>query len=203
MVTALAWQDARDLRPCGRRRNARCSNGASGGGRCPSPNREPSERCSTTSSSCSISTGRSRCSERSGPELRIVTVAERKGAVASTPGPETVAHHDFQDCPRLDLVLLPGGIGTLAAARQPRAARLPAQARGRGRDHDVGVLRLGAAREGGPARRPPRHLEQDVLPGRAQPERPRRLGDRARAGSRTAPSRRPPVSPPAPTWRSR
>ena len=48
-----------------------------------------------------------------GPELRIATVAERKGAVASTPGPETVAHYDFQDCPRLDLVLLPGGIGTL------------------------------------------------------------------------------------------
>jgi transcriptional regulator GlxA family with amidase domain len=47
-------------------------------------------------------------------EIRIVTVAESKGAVASTPGVETVARHDFGDCPRLDLVLLPGGIGTLA-----------------------------------------------------------------------------------------
>ena len=54
-----------------------------------------------------------------GPELRIVTVAERKGAVASTPGPETVAQHDFQDCPRLDLVLLPGGIGTLPQLANP------------------------------------------------------------------------------------
>jgi len=49
-----------------------------------------------------------------GPELRIVTVAERKGPVASTPGVETVAHHDFRDCPALDLVLLPGGFGTVA-----------------------------------------------------------------------------------------
>jgi transcriptional regulator GlxA family with amidase domain len=46
--------------------------------------------------------------------LKIVTVAEKKGAVASTPGVETVAHHDFRDCPRLDLLLLPGGFGTVA-----------------------------------------------------------------------------------------
>ena len=48
-----------------------------------------------------------------GPELRIATVAEKKGPVASTPGVETVARHDFRDCPPLDLILLPGGIGTL------------------------------------------------------------------------------------------
>jgi len=53
------------------------------------------------------------------PELKIVTVAEKKGAVASTPGVETVAHHDYQDCPRLDLVLLPGGIGTLPQLANP------------------------------------------------------------------------------------
>jgi transcriptional regulator GlxA family with amidase domain len=47
-------------------------------------------------------------------ELRIVTVAERKGPVASTPGVETLARYDFGDCPQLDLILLPGGIGTLA-----------------------------------------------------------------------------------------
>lgn len=53
------------------------------------------------------------------PDLKIVTVAERKGAVASTPGVETVAHFDYQDCPRLDLVLLPGGIGTLPQLANP------------------------------------------------------------------------------------
>ena len=54
-----------------------------------------------------------------GPELRIVTVAESKGPVRSTPGPETVATHDFADCPKLDWLLLPGGIGTLAELENP------------------------------------------------------------------------------------
>lgn len=48
-----------------------------------------------------------------GPELRIVTVAEQGGPVRSAQGPETVAEHGFDDCPALDLLLLPGGIGTL------------------------------------------------------------------------------------------
>lgn len=46
-------------------------------------------------------------------EIRVVTVAEQKGPVASTPGVETVARHDFADCPPLDLILLPGGFGTI------------------------------------------------------------------------------------------
>lgn len=48
-----------------------------------------------------------------GPELRIVTVAEKAGPVASAQGPETVARFDFASAPPLDLLLLPGGIGTL------------------------------------------------------------------------------------------
>jgi putative intracellular protease/amidase len=52
-------------------------------------------------------------------EIRIVTVAERKGPVASTPGVETVAAYDFADCPKLDLLLLPGGIGTVAQLGNP------------------------------------------------------------------------------------
>lgn len=48
-----------------------------------------------------------------GEELAIVTVAQEKGPVASTPGVETVARYDFGDCPALDLLLLPGGIGTV------------------------------------------------------------------------------------------
>lgn len=49
-----------------------------------------------------------------GPELRILTVAQQAGEVASTQGPKTVAQYGFKDCPPLDLLLLPGGIGTLA-----------------------------------------------------------------------------------------
>ena len=48
-----------------------------------------------------------------GPEVEIVTVAQQPGPVASTPGPETVAKYGFDDCPTLDLILLPGGIGTV------------------------------------------------------------------------------------------
>jgi transcriptional regulator GlxA family with amidase domain len=47
-----------------------------------------------------------------GPALRIVTVAEQAGPVASTPGPCTVAEHSFASAPKLDLLLVPGGLGT-------------------------------------------------------------------------------------------
>jgi putative intracellular protease/amidase len=47
-----------------------------------------------------------------GPDVRIVTVAEQAGPVASTQGPRTVAEHAFADAPKLDLILLPGGFGT-------------------------------------------------------------------------------------------
>lgn len=50
-----------------------------------------------------------------GKDLEIVVIAERKGPVRSSAGPETVAAFDFTDAPPLDLVLLPGGIGTLPA----------------------------------------------------------------------------------------
>jgi len=48
-----------------------------------------------------------------GPELRIVTVAEKVGPVASAQGPKTLAEFAFGDCPHLDLILLPGGFGTI------------------------------------------------------------------------------------------
>ncbi len=54
------------------------------------------------------------------PDVEIVPVAETAGPVASTPGIETVAKYDFDDCPPLDLLLLPGGIGTLAQLANER-----------------------------------------------------------------------------------
>lgn len=54
-----------------------------------------------------------------GPSLRIVTIAERQGPVKSFQGPATVAEHGFGDAPPLDLLLLPGGIGTLAQLANP------------------------------------------------------------------------------------
>jgi transcriptional regulator GlxA family with amidase domain len=44
--------------------------------------------------------------------FRVVTVAERPGPVASAQGQRAVADHGFADCPTLDLVLVPGGMGT-------------------------------------------------------------------------------------------
>jgi len=48
-----------------------------------------------------------------GPAVEITTVAEQPGPVASTTGVATVANHGFGDCPELDLLLLPGGWGTV------------------------------------------------------------------------------------------
>jgi transcriptional regulator GlxA family with amidase domain len=45
--------------------------------------------------------------------VRIVTVAQAPGPVASVQGPKTLAEHGFDDAPPLDLILLPGGIGTV------------------------------------------------------------------------------------------
>ncbi len=50
-----------------------------------------------------------------GDEVRIVTIASEKGPVASTQGPKTVADEDFSSAPELDLVVIPGGIGTFPA----------------------------------------------------------------------------------------
>ena len=41
------------------------------------------------------------------PLVEIITVAEKTGPVASFQGPQTVAEYDYQNCPALDLILLP------------------------------------------------------------------------------------------------
>jgi putative intracellular protease/amidase len=57
-----------------------------------------------------------------GPELQIVTVAEKAGAVRSFQGPQTLAEFGFVDCPRLDLILVPGGLGTIEQLENPAIA---------------------------------------------------------------------------------
>jgi len=49
-----------------------------------------------------------------GDEVQIITIAATPGPVASTQGPETVARESFASAPKLDLLLVPGGIGTVA-----------------------------------------------------------------------------------------
>jgi transcriptional regulator GlxA family with amidase domain len=51
--------------------------------------------------------------------LKIIMIAQKAGPVASTQGPKTVADFGFDDCPPLDLVLVPGGFGTFAQLNNP------------------------------------------------------------------------------------
>ena len=44
--------------------------------------------------------------------FRIVTVADKPGPVTSAQGPRAVADYGLDDCPALDILLVPGGIGT-------------------------------------------------------------------------------------------
>jgi transcriptional regulator GlxA family with amidase domain len=63
--------------------------------------------------------------------FRIVMVAEKAGPIASAQGPRAVAEFGFDDCPPVDILLIPGGIGTrrevyrnsLIAWLRERAAR--------------------------------------------------------------------------------
>jgi transcriptional regulator GlxA family with amidase domain len=52
--------------------------------------------------------------------VETAVVAEARGPVTSAQGPEVVAHHAFDDAPRLDLLLVPGGFGTRTEVENPR-----------------------------------------------------------------------------------
>lgn len=66
-----------------------------------------------------------------GPELETLIVAQSSGPVASAQGPKVLAEAGFDDCPQLDLILLPGGIGTLQElANEPMLEFLRKQSAG-------------------------------------------------------------------------
>lgn len=50
---------------------------------------------------------------------RIVTTAERAGSVASAQGPKAIADHALAECPKLDVILVPGGVGTRRESNNP------------------------------------------------------------------------------------
>jgi transcriptional regulator GlxA family with amidase domain len=52
-------------------------------------------------------------------QCKVTTVAERSGPVASAQGPKAIAEFGFEDCPQLDLLLVPGGIGTREQVSNP------------------------------------------------------------------------------------
>ncbi len=51
--------------------------------------------------------------------LKVVMVAQEAGPVTSAQGPKVLADFGFDDCPPLDLLLIPGGMGTLAEVKNP------------------------------------------------------------------------------------
>lgn len=51
--------------------------------------------------------------------IEVVMVAHHKGPVTSAQGPSAVADHGFDDCPHLEMILVPGGIGTRAEVDNP------------------------------------------------------------------------------------
>jgi transcriptional regulator GlxA family with amidase domain len=53
-------------------------------------------------------------------QVEVVTVAEEAGPVRSAQGPRVHADHGLADCPPLDLLLIPGGVGTRAEVENDR-----------------------------------------------------------------------------------
>lgn len=49
----------------------------------------------------------------------VKIVAQEKGSVASAQGPRVVVDHTFDDAPKLDLLLIPGGLGTRTEVENP------------------------------------------------------------------------------------
>jgi transcriptional regulator GlxA family with amidase domain len=51
--------------------------------------------------------------------VEVIMVAQQSGPVVSAQGPAVLADHGFADCPPLDLIMVPGGTGTLAELENP------------------------------------------------------------------------------------
>lgn len=45
--------------------------------------------------------------------IRLITIAAKRGEVASNQGPKTMADYGFEDAPQLDYLLVPGGLGVI------------------------------------------------------------------------------------------
>ena len=54
-----------------------------------------------------------------GPQLKIITVAEKPGVITSSQKIKTVADYGFDDCPKVDILLVPGGFGGLQFIAKP------------------------------------------------------------------------------------
>jgi transcriptional regulator GlxA family with amidase domain len=53
-------------------------------------------------------------------KCKVTMLAERAGAIKSAQGPQAIAEYDFANCPHLELILVPGGIGTREEVKNQR-----------------------------------------------------------------------------------
>jgi len=51
--------------------------------------------------------------------IEVTMVAQKSGPVVSAQGPSVLAANSFADCPHLDLIMVPGGNGTLTELENP------------------------------------------------------------------------------------
>ena len=72
-------------------------------------------------------------------------VAESNAVIETVGGMKVLPDCTFQSCPRLDILVVPGGWGTRKEIANPCTARLAQGARGRGRDAGLGLHRLHAS----------------------------------------------------------
>ncbi len=101
--------------------------------------------------------------------FRIAMVAAKPGPVASAQGPLAVAEFGFVDCPPLDLILVPGGIGTRREVYRSSPFRWRARACRTSRAGHLGMHGRGSARMRRIARRSSRDHQQALLRMGAKP----------------------------------
>ena len=93
----------------------------------------------------------------------IVTAAEKAGAVKSAQGPRAMADYALADCPQIDVMLVPGGIGTRREVENPPAFGMVEAARGTSGNRELRMHRRGVVGARRIARRTPRDLQQALV----------------------------------------
>jgi putative intracellular protease/amidase len=53
------------------------------------------------------------------PDFQVVMIAEKGGLVRSAQGAQVMADYDFDGAPKLDVMMVPGGVGTRAELENP------------------------------------------------------------------------------------
>jgi putative intracellular protease/amidase len=94
------------------------------------------------------------------PDFQVVMISEHGGAVKSAQGVSAVAEYSFANAPQLDIMMIPGGVGTRTELYYPAMISF-IQTQNEGAA--TSVHRLGAAGQGGRVEGPQGDDEQGLL----------------------------------------